>query len=143
MSVVSRRLIVFASTAAAALAIVAILLNRTPSSGPTIPVDVRMPARLSALAAEGRDLFASTCAGCHGERAAGTDRGPPLVHVIYEPNHHADIAFFLAVRNGVRAHHWTHGNMPPLSHVSESDVGKMVRYVRELQLANGIGASHD
>ena len=72
---------------------------------------------------------------CHGRHATGSDQGPPLVHRIYEPNHHADIAFRLAVRNGVRAHHWPFGNMAPVEGVSDEDAIKITRYVRELQKA--------
>ena len=98
---------------------------------------VRLPD-LQGTAAEGADLFAATCAVCHSENATGTDQGPPLPNRIYEPNHHADMAFQLAVQNGVRAHHWQFGNMPPVDEVSQGDVEKIVAYVRALQRANGI-----
>ncbi len=58
---------------------------------------------------------------------------PPLVHKIYEPGHHADGAFLLAVSRGVRAHHWPFGDMPPVDGVSQEDVQKIVAYVRALQ----------
>jgi len=71
--------------------------------------------------------------------AAGQEGiAPPLVHKIYEPSHHADGSFFLAVRQGVRAHHWPFGNMPPIEDLTERDVGRIVAYVRTLQRANGI-----
>lgn len=98
---------------------------------PTVPA-------LSAAAAEGKRVFAAQCATCHGKDAGGTDQGPPLVHRIYEPNHHADAAFLLAVTRGVRAHHWTFGDMPPQPQVSPDDVARIVAYVRALQKANGI-----
>ena len=98
---------------------------------------VRLPD-LEGAAADGADLFATNCAVCHGENAAGTDQGPPFIHRIYEPNHHADMAFQLAVQNGVRAHHWRFGNMPPVEGMSQDDVEKTVAYVRALQRANGI-----
>jgi hypothetical protein len=44
----------------------------------------------------------------------------------------------LAVKNGVRAHHWRFGDMPPVEGVSDEDATKIVAYVRELQRANGI-----
>lgn len=93
---------------------------------------------LSAKAAIGAELFEQKCMTCHGRNAAGSDQGPPLVHRIYEPNHHGDIAFRLAAQQGVRAHHWDFGNMPPVEDVSEDDVMMITRYVRELQKANGI-----
>ena len=64
--------------------------------------------------------------------------GPPLVHVIYEPSHHGDAAFVLAVRPGVRAHHWPFGNMLPVEGVSDRAVADIIAYVRALQRANGI-----
>lgn len=70
---------------------------------------------------------------------AGTEQGPPLVHRIYEPGHHADAAFHMAVRAGVRQHHWRFGNMPPQPQVSEAELRTIIRYVREVQRANGIG----
>ena len=107
--------------------------------GAASTVNVIVPATLSGLAADGRILFQRTCAACHGENAAGTDHGPPLVHNIYNPGHHSDYAFVLAARMGVRAHHWPYGNMPPQPSVTEAQVRAIARYVRELQAANGIG----
>ncbi len=87
----------------------------------------------------GMEVFNENCAVCHGENAAGRDgAGPPLVHVIYEPNHHGDGSFQLAVKNGVRANHWPFGNMPPQPQVSENEVDSVIAYVRALQRANGI-----
>ncbi len=87
----------------------------------------------------GMEVFNENCAVCHGQNAAGRDgAGPPLVHVIYEPNHHGDGSFHLAVKNGVRAHHWPFGNMPPQPRVSENEVDRVIAYVRALQRANGI-----
>ena len=94
--------------------------------------------RLSALASKGKVAFDANCAQCHGVNAAGTDKGPPLVHDIYNPGHHADAAFYFAAKNGVRQHHWSFGNMPPRPGVSKDDVTAIIRYIRELQVANGI-----
>ena len=77
---------------------------------------------------------------CHGPNAAGTKLGPPLIHDIYEPGHHSDQAFYLAAATGVRAHHWPYGDMPAQPQVSEAEVGLIIRYIRELQEANGIVA---
>jgi mono/diheme cytochrome c family protein len=86
----------------------------------------------------GETKFNSSCAACHGKEAAGTDHGPPLVHKIYEPNHHGDPAFQRAVANGVRAHHWEFGNMPKIEGVTPEDVDQIVKYVRWLQRQAGI-----
>ena len=92
----------------------------------------------SALAAEGETAFNAVCAECHGKNAAGTKKGPPLVHDIYNPGHHADEAFFRAAKWGVPQHHWPFGNMPPRSEVTERQIAAIVRYIREMQEANGI-----
>ncbi|MGB0661822.1 MAG: c-type cytochrome [Mangrovicoccus sp.] len=93
---------------------------------------------LSATALVGQTLFDENCAACHGAAGSGTDQGPPLIHVIYEPSHHGDRAFLIAAQYGVRAHHWQFGNMPPVEGVTPEDVMQIVAYVREVQRANGI-----
>ncbi|MCP1198848.1 c-type cytochrome [Notoacmeibacter sp. MSK16QG-6] len=93
---------------------------------------------LSAEQSDGKSLFDENCAACHGASGAGTDQGPPLIHPIYEPGHHGDQSFVLAALNGARAHHWRFGDMPPVDGVDESDVLKIVSYIRAVQRANGI-----
>ena len=101
-----------------------------------IAVDI---PELSIAAQSGKQAFDKNCASCHGRNAAGKEgKAPPLVHRIYEPNHHGDMAFFLAAKNGVRAHHWPFGNMPPVEGISEAEIRNIILYVRELQRANGI-----
>lgn len=92
----------------------------------------------AAAADDGAALFQRNCAECHGPAASGTDKGPPLVHQIYEPGHHSDDAFYRAVRLGARAHHWPFGDMPPVEGVSDEQVAAIVAYVRGLQRAAGI-----
>lgn len=90
----------------------------------------------------GKDLFDTKCADCHGANAAGKNgKGPPLVHIIYEPNHHPDESFALAAKNGTQAHHWPFGNMPPVANISNSELVEIINYVRHLQRANGIGVT--
>lgn len=86
----------------------------------------------------GRELFDATCASCHGEAALGTQAGPPLVHIVYEPNHHGDAAFILAAERGVRAHHWGFDDMPPQPGISREEVMAVVGYVRWLQREAGV-----
>ena len=86
----------------------------------------------------GEAQFTANCAACHGKQAAGTDHGPPLVHKIYEPNHHGDAAFQRAAANGVKAHHWEFGNMPKIEGATADDVDQIVKYVRWLQRQAGI-----
>ncbi|PCD76717.1 c-type cytochrome [Pseudothioclava arenosa] len=109
-----------------------------PAEGAAL-VAITLPATLSAQADMGKRAFDAACLECHGENATGrAGFGPPLVHKIYEPSHHGDMAFFAAVQNGVRAHHWRFGDMPPQDGLTRSDVANLVTYVRELQRANGI-----
>lgn len=101
-------------------------------------VKVKVPS-LNATAMEGKIAYEANCATCHGANAAGQDGvAPPLVHRIYEPNHHGDASFQLAVKNGVRAHHWRFGNMPKIEGVGEQEIAKIITYVRTLQRENGI-----
>jgi len=88
--------------------------------------------------AAGQRAYDNTCASCHGAAGRGTSKGPPFVDRIYEPSHHGDAAFAFAVRQGVRAHHWQFGDMPPQPGVSDADIANIVSYVRALQIASGI-----
>ena len=83
-------------------------------------------------------LFDQSCAQCHGRLAAGGDTGPPLVHIYYEPGHHADVAFQRAVAFGVQPHHWSYGPMPPVPGLGEAEVAAITAYVRWLQRQAGI-----
>ncbi len=108
-----------------------------PATGAAM-VQVKVPS-LSGAAAEGEAVFNENCASCHGTNAAGQEGiAPPLIHRIYEPSHHADGSFLLAVKQGVRAHHWPFGNMPPIEGLTEGQVARIVAYIRTLQAANGI-----
>lgn len=101
-------------------------------------VSVKVPS-LSARAQQGQIVFDANCASCHGVNGAGSGKkGPPLVHDIYNPGHHADEAFIRAARFGVRQHHWRFGDMPKQPNVSPEDARTVIRYIRELQQANGI-----
>ena len=86
----------------------------------------------------GKSLYEKNCAACHGVALDGTDKGPPFLHRVYVPSHHGDAAFQLAVRNGVRAHHWKFGDMQPVPAVSADDVAHITAYVRVGQRQAGI-----
>jgi len=86
----------------------------------------------------GKPLYEKTCAACHGVSLSGTDKGPPFLHRVYVPSHHGDAAFQLAVKNGVRAHHWKFGDMQPIPAVSADDVAHITAYVRFRQRKAGI-----
>lgn len=103
------------------------------------PLAIVNVPELSATAELGKVAYEENCASCHGVNAAGQDGvAPPLVHKIYEPNHHGDASFLLAAKNGVRAHHWRFGNMPQIKGVTDQDLDNIVVYVRALQRENGI-----
>jgi len=122
----------------AVLVIVLSLRGGEGESGGESLADVSVP-RLSAEQKQGESLFNASCASCHGINAAGKDGlAPPLVHKIYEPSHHGDMAFVLAAKQGVRQHHWQFGNMPPQPDVTDEQIQLIVAYVRALQRANGI-----
>lgn len=106
-------------------------------SGGAQALTVQVPT-LSFQAADGAVAFDAQCVACHGKSGSGTNQGPPLVHDIYNPGHHADESFWRAVRQGVQQHHWRFGHMAPLPQVSDPQLTAIVRYVRELQQANGI-----
>jgi len=102
-------------------------------------VNILMPEELSKTAKLGEALFNANCATCHGQNAVGQKGvAPPLVHKIYEPSHHGDQSFQMAVAMGVRSHHWKFGNMPAIEGLAREDVFQITQYVRELQRANGI-----
>ncbi|MEP2980673.1 MAG: cytochrome c [Lentilitoribacter sp.] len=113
------------------------MVDHESSSVPMV-AEIKIPD-LNTLELLGESRFVENCAACHGENAAGREGvAPPLIHKIYEPSHHADISFQLAAKNGVRAHHWPYGDMPPVPSVSETDVENIIAYIRTLQRANGI-----
>lgn len=94
---------------------------------------------LSLTEQNGARSYNTNCASCHGVNAAGkADLGPSFINKIYEPAHHGDHAFVIAAKNGVRAHHWRFGNMPPVPSVSDNDLVEIIAYVRAIQRANGI-----
>lgn len=116
----------------------AVLLSMvTPAGAQQIPDPVKEPAYGGSVGM-GKLTFDQFCAQCHGISGVGTDQGPPFLSRIYHPGHHADGAFFLAARNGVRAHHWKFGNMPPVEGISDRQIQMIVDYVRALQQVNGI-----
>lgn len=91
--------------AIAALSVAAYLaIPETPApstAGSALPpegaplVSIVVPDQLSAQAQLGKTAFDAVCATCHGSNATGKmGFGPPLIHPIYEPNHHGDMAIW-------------------------------------------------
>ena len=115
------------------------LTSSDPTQAGGVLADVSLPDTFSQNAQIGKSAFEAKCSACHGINAAGQDGvAPPLVHKIYEPSHHGDESFQRAASAGVRAHHWSFGNMPPVEGITRGDVTMIIAYVRELQRANGI-----
>lgn len=104
---------------------------------PALAADPPVPKPPEALA-RGEALYNTNCSSCHGAGARGTVKGPPFLDKVYEPNHHADIAFYRAPEMGVRAHHWKFGDMPKLPGVTKNDLAQIIPYIRWLQKQAGI-----
>lgn len=89
-------------------------------------------------AGRGAEVFSAKCRECHGPAARGSDKGPPLVHGYYVASHHADLAFYRAVKQGVPQHHWEFGDMPPQPDVTPEQAADVIAYVRGLQRRAGL-----
>lgn len=124
---VSLRLVVLA----AVLGIVVAACGRSEDTPAGIPV------QNSDLVAAGDVLYQANCAACHGSDLRGTDKGPSHLSVVYVPGHHGDLAFVVAARAGVRAHHWDFGNMAPVEGLSDDDLTAIIAFVRETQRIEG------
>ena len=113
----------------ATLALVLVACGGQPTTANTAP--------MTADLATGETLYASHCALCHGADLRGTDVGPSFLSIVYEPTHHSDAAFLLAVRNGSRAHHWSFGDMPPVPGLSDTEVASITAFIRAAQEREG------
>ncbi len=87
---------------------------------------------------QGKRLFEKNCAQCHGVEMKGSDKGPPFLHPVYEPGHHGDASFQMAVKYGSKAHHWKFGDMRPIEGLSPDDVAHITAFVRQVQRQSGI-----
>lgn len=105
---------------------------------PVIEPGEAKEAKLGGKVSLGKMAFDRFCAECHGAKAVGTDKGPPLLHPIYHPGHHSDGSIILAARRGTRQHHWKFGNMKPVEGITDSQLESVVLYIRALQRANGL-----
>ena len=112
-------------------------LARDPMTGKT---EFDIPVQDPQLVAEGEVLYTANCAACHGQDLGGTAVGPSHLSVIYNPDHHGDGAFAMAVINGVRAHHWNFGDMPAITAVSQDDFTRIIAFIREQQRTEGFEA---
>jgi mono/diheme cytochrome c family protein len=86
---------------------------------------------------DGETLYRQSCSSCHGADLRGTNQGPSHLSIVYEPNHHPDDSFRRAIAEGVTAHHWAFGDMPPIGGLSDAEVDAIIQYVRERQTEKG------
>lgn len=89
---------------------------------------------------EGAQVYQESCASCHGSDLRGTDRGPSQLSVVYEPNHHSDASYRAAIVDGVVAHHWGFGDMPPIDGLDDAQIDAVIAYIRTQQDEHGFEA---
>jgi mono/diheme cytochrome c family protein len=112
-------------------------LPRDPMTGKT---EFNIPVQDPVLVAEGEALYQASCAACHGTDLRGTAIGPSHLSVIYNPEHHADAGIALVAMNGVQAHHWRFGDMPPVPGITQDDMVRVIAFIRENQRVQGFEA---
>lgn len=88
-------------------------------------------------ASSGGAVYDANCALCHGADLRGTERGPSLLSIVYEPAHHPDESIRSAIANGVSPHHWDFGPMPIIGGLSAAEVDAVIAHVRSVQVAQG------
>ncbi len=95
------------------------------------------PAGASSTGDLGAEVYANSCASCHGVDLRGTDRGPSQLSIVYEPNHHTDDSYRSAITNGVRQHHWSFGDMPPVEGLNKEEIEAVIQFIRSEQQRQG------
>jgi hypothetical protein len=72
----------------------AVALSACGGGASSNPVATQVAAAdVPAEHADGKRLYDTHCARCHGVHAAGTGRGPSFLSKVYEPSHHGDQHF--------------------------------------------------
>lgn len=92
---------------------------------------------IAATGSLGAEVYANSCASCHGADLRGTDKGPSQLSIVYEPNHHPDDAYRSAISNGARQHHWTFGDMPPVAGLTDEEIEAVIAFIRTEQSRQG------
>ena len=88
--------------------------------------------------ADGRALFATNCAVCHGAAGEGTEQGPSLLDARYLPDQLSDAEMAAGIRNGVPEREFELGPMPGFPRFEDDDLDAVVEVVRELQREAGL-----
>jgi mono/diheme cytochrome c family protein len=120
-----KRIVLFAAAGAVLGALAVALAIPTPSSSPAF-----------AAAADGKGVFASNCASCHGDKGQGAPNvAPPLVKNSYVTgNPKAVIHTVLAGMNGpikVNGKPWGSGMMPPWKgSLTNAQIAAVITYMR-------------
>ncbi len=108
--------------------------------GPTTVSGPNIPIQDPEMVAAGESLYLAYCAECHGDDLRGTELGPSHLSIVYEPNHHSDLAFVMAVRVGTPQHHWPFGAMEPVEGIEDEQIAAIIAFVRETQRIEGFEA---
>lgn len=87
---------------------------------------------------DGRALFATNCALCHGPAGQGTDQGPSLRVVRYLPEQLSDAEMAAGIRNGVPEQEFDYGPMPAFPRLDDDEIDAIVEVVRDLQREGGL-----
>lgn len=98
-----------------------------------------VPLTQEQLVARGRQVYAGTCATCHGDALKGSSMAPSLLQAPFAPDQTPDSAFANAIQNGVPQKRFAKGPMPAQPSVAPKDIPAVVAYVRSVQRDNGIG----
>jgi len=93
----------------------------------SLTVVLMLCLRLSCAAQESEKHFVNLCAGCHGEAAKGTDRGPALIDNRKLRNRSEDQISEI-IRGG------TPGGMPPFS-LAEPELRLLARWIRSMNVS--------
>lgn len=102
--------------------------------------DTAADATRASSGGKGAQVYARSCAQCHGADLRGTTRGPSQFSEVYEPGHHPDASYRSAIVNGVAAHHWAFGDMPPVEGLDGTEIDAVIAYIRGRQTDHGFEA---
>lgn len=96
----------------------------TPGAGPTATIETPKERETAAFARSGSEIYAASCAECHGKDGEGAEKGISLIkgHALY----HSEEDFLNRVTNGKK------DVMPAFrDKLTEAEIAEVVRFVRE------------